>query len=250
MSRTVRVYLDYNATSPAAAEVIDAVARAMRDELGNASSVHAFGQRAKAAVDQARAEVAALIDADPTEVVFVSGGTEADNAAIRGAFDAMAPVGRRRIVTTGIEHEAVLNTCKALAARGAEIVTAPVGRDGVVKTDQLIGEITSGTALVSVMLANNEIGTLQPVADLSSACRANGAWLHTDAVQAVGRIPVSVKQLGVDLLSLSGHKFAGPTGIGALWIRRGVRLVSQATGGRQERNRRADRKSTRLNSSH
>lgn len=239
MSRTVRVYLDYNATSPAAAEVIDAVARAMRDELGNASSVHAFGQRAKAAVDQARAEVAALIDADPTEVVFVSGGTEADNAAIRGAFDAMAPVGRRRIVTTGIEHEAVLNTCKALAARGAEIVTAPVGRDGVVKTDQLIGEITSGTALVSVMLANNEIGTLQPVADLSSACRANGAWLHTDAVQAVGRIPVSVKQLGVDLLSLSGHKFAGPTGIGALWIRRGVRLVSQATGGRQERNRRA-----------
>lgn len=239
MSRTVRVYLDYNATSPAAAEVIDAVSRTMRDGFGNASSVHAFGQRAKAAVDQARAEVAALIDADPTELVFVSGGTEADNAAIRGAFEAIAPTGRRRIVTTGIEHEAVLNTCKAVAARGAEVVTAPVGRDGIVSAEAMLREITDRTAVVSLMLANNEIGTVQPVADLAAACRAQGALLHTDAVQAVGRIPVSVKQLGVDLLSLSGHKFAGPIGIGALWIRRGVRLVSQATGGRQERNRRA-----------
>jgi cysteine desulfurase len=151
----------------------------------------------------------------------------------------MAPLGRRRIVTTGIEHEAVLNTCKALSARGAEVVMAPVGRDGVVNAGAMIGEINKDTALVSLMLANNEIGTVQPVAEVAAACRQQGVLCHTDAVQAVGRIPVSVKQLGVDLLSLSAHKFGGPIGIGALWIRRGVRLVSQATGGRQERTRRA-----------
>jgi cysteine desulfurase len=234
----VRIYLDYNATAPVAPEVQEAVARAMREDFGNPSSVHAFGQRAKAALDQARADVAALIDADPAEVVFTSGGTESDNFAIRGAFEALAAAGRRRIVTTGIEHEAVLNTVKALASRGADVVTVPAGRDGVVDVETLAAAITAETALVSVMLANNEVGTIQPVGQIAAHCQRHGALLHTDAVQAVGKIPVSVRTLGADLLAMSAHKFGGPKGIGAIWIRRGVRLMSQATGGRQERNRR------------
>ena len=235
---SVRIYLDFNATSPPAPDVVEAVGRAMRDDFGNPSSVHAYGQRAKAALDQARTEVAALVGADPGEVVFTSGGTESDNLAIRGAFESMAPAGRSRIVTSGIEHEAVLNTVKALAARGADVVTVPARRNGIVDPAVIAESVTAGTAVVSLMLANNEVGTIQPVAEVAEHCRAQGAWLHTDAVQAVGKIPVSVRTLGVDLLSMSAHKFSGPKGIGALWIRRGVRLVSQATGGRQERNRR------------
>jgi cysteine desulfurase len=234
----VRIYLDHNATSPSAPGVVEAVARAMREDFANPSSIHAFGQRAKAAVDQARAEVAALIEADPAELVFTSGGTEADNLAIRGALESLASTGRRRLITTGIEHEAVLNTAKAMAARGFDVVTVPAGRDGIVAPQAIAAHLTGDTALVSVMLANNEVGTIQPVADIAAACRASGALIHTDAVQAVGKIPVSVRGLGVDLLSLSAHKFGGPKGTGALWIRRGVRLLSQATGGRQERNRR------------
>ena len=234
----MRIYLDYNATAPAAPEVQDAVARAMREDFGNPSSVHAFGQQAKAALDEARGQVAALIGADPAEIVFTSGGTESDNFAIRGAFETLAPAGSRRIVTTGIEHEAVLNTVKALAARGADVVTVPAGRDGVVDIEALTAAITPETALVSLMLANNEVGTIQPVDVIAAQCRQHGALLHTDAVQAVGKIPVSVRALGVDLLAMSAHKFSGPKGVGAIWIRRGVRLISQATGGRQERNRR------------
>lgn len=238
MGRIVRIYLDYNATSPPAQDVVEAVARAMRDDVGNPSSVHAFGQRAKAALDQARADVAALIGADPTEVVFTSGGTESDNFAIRGAFEALAPAGRRGIVTTGIEHEAVLNTAKALGNRGAVVATVPARRDGIVDPEAIAAHLGTETALVTVMLANNEVGTIQPVSAIAPLARAQGALIHTDAVQAVGKIPVSVRGLGVDLLSMAAHKFGGPKGIGALWIRRGVRLVSQATGGRQERNRR------------
>ena len=234
----MRIYLDFNATSPPAPEVVDAMMRALREDFGNPSSVHAFGQRAKAAIDQARAEVAALIDADPAEVVFTSGGTESDNLAIRGAFDIMSPAGRHRIVTTALEHEAVLNTVKALTPRGADVVTVSANRSGVVDPAALVEQTTAQTALVSVMLANNEVGTIQPVAAIAAHTKAQGAWCHTDAVQAVGKIPVSVRTLGVDLLSLSAHKFNGPKGIGALWIRRGVRLAAQATGGRQERNRR------------
>lgn len=235
----MRIYLDYNATAPPSATVIEAVSRALADEIGNPSSVHAFGQRAKAALDRARAETAALIDADPAGIVFTSGGTEANNLAIRGAFEALAGTGRRRVVTSGIEHEAVLNTARALTAHGADVVIVPATSGGIVDVEALSAAINRETAIVSLMLANNEVGTLQPVADVVPACRAAGALLHTDAVQAAGKVPVSVKQLGADLLSLSGHKFAGPKGTGALWIRRGVRLVAQATGGRQERNRRA-----------
>jgi cysteine desulfurase len=238
MGRTVRIYLDYNATSPPAPEVAEAVGRAMREDFGNPSSVHAFGQRAKAAVDRARSDVAALIEADPAEVVFTSGGTESDNFAIRGAFEALISSGRRRIVTTGIEHEAVLNTVKALAARGADVVVVPALRNGIVDPAAVQEHVDEATALVSVMLANNEVGTIQPVGEIAAICRTHGALFHTDAVQAAGKIPVSVRALGVDLLSISAHKFSGPKGIGALWIRRGVRLVSQATGGRQERTRR------------
>jgi cysteine desulfurase len=235
----VRIYLDYNATAPPAPGVVEAVARAMAEDFGNASSIHRAGQRAKAVLDDARVALARLVGGSPQDLVLTSGGTEAINLALRGGFEAAAAAGRRRVVTSAIEHEAGLHTARALAALGAEVVVVPALPSGLVDLDAMRAAITQDTALVSLMLANNEIGTIQPVADLSPVCRALGALLHTDAVQAAGKIPVSVDALGVDLLSLSAHKFGGPKGVGGLWIRRGVKLAAQATGGRQERSRRA-----------
>src|SRR3954452_2530665 len=235
----VRIYFDYNATSPMAPEAVDAVARVMREVYGNASSIHHFGQQAKATIDSARSDVAALLNADPSEIVFTSGGTEADNFAIRGAAEALEPSGRRHLIASAIEHEAVLNTLRALARRGWRTTLLPVDHSGIVSADRLREVVDAETALVSVMHANNEIGTIQPIAALAAIAHEHGALMHTDAVQSVGKVPVDVRALGVDLLSLSAHKFNGPKGAGVLWIKRGTRLQPLMTGGKHERNRRA-----------
>ena len=235
----MRVYFDYNATAPMHEESVEAVARVSRDIFGNASSVHHFGQQAKTVLDDARSAAAMLVGGDPSEIVFTSGGTEADNFALRGAAEALEATGRRHLVTSAIEHEAVLNTLKALARRGWETTLVPVDQTGVVSPERVAEVVTDRTALVSVMHANNEIGTIQPVAQLAAVAHARGALFHTDAVQSAGKLPIDVRTLGVDLLAISAHKFNGPKGAGALWIKRGTRMLALLTGGRHERNRRA-----------
>ena len=235
----MRIYLDHNATTPLDPVVVDRMAQALHDVWGNASSVHHFGQQAKAALDEARASVSALLSADAAEIVFTAGGTEANNIAIRGAAEALEPSGRKHLITCGIEHEAVLNTMRAMARRGWRVTTLPVDASGIVSVDRLREAMTDDAALVSIMHANNEIGTVQPIAELAAVAHERGALFHTDAVQSAGKLPVDVRALGVDMLSIAAHKFYGPKGTGALWVKRGVRLLPFMTGGRQERNRRA-----------
>jgi len=235
----MRIYFDHNATTPVDPAVLEIVIHALRDEFGNASSVHHFGQRAKAMLDDARTAVSALLGGEPSEVVFTSGGTEADNFALRGVAEALEPTGRKHLIASAIEHEAVLVTLKALARRGWRTTLLPVGQSGIVAPDTLADAITPDTALVSVMHANNEIGTVQPIGRLARIAHDAGALFHTDAVQSAGKIRVDVRALGVDLASISAHKFYGPKGAGALWVRRGTRISAILTGGKHERSRRA-----------
>ena len=232
------IYFDHAATTPPRPEVVDAMLPYFRERWGNPSSIHASGQEAAAGVDQARDKVAALLGALPEEIVFTSSGTEADNQALIGVAIAQEKKGNH-IITSVIEHHAVLHTAQFLEKRGIEVTYLPVDSHGLVDPDDVRQAITDKTILVSIMHANNEIGTIQPIAEIGSICRERDVLLHTDAVQTVGRIPMNVHEMNIDLLSLSGHKFYGPKGVGALFVRKGVRISPLIHGGGHERGRRS-----------
>jgi cysteine desulfurase len=233
-----RIYLDHNATTPVHPAVLEEMVPYFQDVFGNASSPHWFGQEAHRAMDRARQQVADLIGAEPSEIVFGSGGTEADNSAIQGVA-AQAAAGAGHIVTTSVEHSAVLETCKCLEERGFRVSYLPVDELGMVDPKVVADSITPDTVLITVMLANNDVGTIQPVREIAKVARQKGILIHTDAVQAVGKIPVDVRELGVDLLSISAHKIYGPKGVGALYINRGKKISPILHGGRHEQGRRA-----------
>ena len=239
-----RIYLDHSATTPVDPRVAQAMMRTITEVFGNPSSVHGFGQQARAALDRARREVAALINARPNEIIFTSGGTEANNLALRGICEPSATHGRH-IITSSIEHPSVRGVCDALEQRDWEVTRLPVYANGIVKVEDVREALRSDTVLVTVMLANNEIGTIQPIAEIGALVRERRAagqkhlHLHTDAVQAAGRIALNVDELGCDLLTMSAHKLYAPKGTGALYVRRGLRLMGQHVGGHQERERRA-----------
>lgn len=233
-----RIYVDYGATTPTDPRVVEAMVPYFTEKFGNAGSIHAFGQEAREAVDRAREIVASVIGASPQEIVFTSGATEADNFAVLGAAWANEARGRH-LITSRIEHHAVLEPCRFLEERGFEVTYLPVDRTGWVDPDDVRRAIRPDTILISVMSANNEIGTLEPVAEIGRIARERGTLMHTDATQSVGIVPVHVDALSVDLLSFSAHKRYGPKGVGALYVRKGSKLARVQSGGSQERNRRA-----------
>jgi cysteine desulfurase len=233
-----RVYLDSNATTPVLPEVLSAMPPCYGEAFGNASSIHWFGQQAKAIVDDARQHVARLIHAETSEIVFLSGGTEADNFAIRGIAESQKAKGRH-IITSRVEHHAVLHTCKDLEKQGYEVTWIGVSKDGLVDPDEVRRAIRPDTILISIMHANNEIGTIQPIAEIGRIAEDADVYFHSDGVQSAGKIPVDVKDLKVDLYAISSHKIHGPKGVGALFIRKGTVLKPLLTGGGHERNRRS-----------
>jgi len=231
-----RIYLDHNATTAVDPAVLDAMLPYFSAEFGNASSIHTPGQRARAAVETAREQVAALVNARPQEIIFTSGGTESDNHAIFGVAQALLPVrAGTHIITTTIEHEAVLNACQALETQGVAVTYLPVNRDGLIVLDELRRALRPETVLITVMHANNELGVIQPLAEIGRIAAGADVYFHTDAVQSAGKIPVDVKALQLDLLSISGHKFYAPKGIGALFIKGGTRLRQLLYGGHHQR---------------
>lgn len=237
------IYLDHNATTPVRSEVFDAMEPFFRDRFGNASSIHRYGQDARAAVEEARAWVAGLVNARPGEIYFTSGGTESDNLAIKGTAYARRARGRH-IITTNIEHSAVLNSCAFLEREGFEVTYLLVDEYGRVDPGLVEDALTDQTILVSIMHANNEIGTVQPVGEIGRIARARGVCFHTDAVQSAGKLPVDVEAMGADLLSLSGHKIYGPKGVGAIYIRKGVEIEPTAHGGHHENDVRSGTENT------
>ena len=232
------VYADHAATTPVHEAARKAMLHCLEEDYGNPSSLHSVGQRAREILDEARADVAACLNAEPSEIYFTGGGSEADNQALLTGALLGAKKGKKHLITTAFEHHAVLHTMKALEKQGFTVTYLDVHSDGVVRLSDVAAAITDDTALVSVMMVNNEIGTIQPIAEIAKLCQEKGVLFHTDAVQAVGHIPVDVKALGVDMLSLAAHKFHGPKGVGALYCRKGIRPEILIQGGAQERGRR------------
>ena len=229
-----RVYLDYNATTPVAPEVLDAMLPYFSAEFGNASSIHTFGQKARAAVETAREHVAALLGGRPQEIFFTSGGTESDNHAIFGIVSP-SRASRPHVITSFVEHEAVLNACQALEKQGVDVTYLPVDQDGLIDLEDLRGALRPETLLVTIMHANNELGTVQPLEQIGAIANEADVYFHTDAVQSAGKIPIDVNQFHLDLLSLSGHKLYAPKGVGALYVRGGTRLQQLLYGGHHQR---------------
>ena len=233
------IYADNAATTKMSAAAIEAMVKCMEEQYGNPSSLYAVGQRAKETLERARADVAAVINADPREITFTSGGSEADNQAICSAAALGRKKGKTHIISTAFEHHAVLHTLKKLESEGFEVTLLDVHEDGLVRVEELEAAIREDTCLVTVMYANNEIGTIQPIPEIGAVCKKHGVLFHTDAVQATGHLPIDVKAQNIDMLSASAHKFHGPKGIGFLYARRGIPLTSLIEGGAQERGKRA-----------